>query len=517
MTTRIYIAAILSALTIAGSVQGQQISPATQPVTASASQSAPATQPISASTVITQHTLTLSSGPLAYTATAGFMPLKDDAGKTQAQIFYVAYTRPGQDSSTRPVTFCFNGGPGSASVWLHIGALGPRRVLFNDDGTLPPPPYRLADNPETWLTFTDLVFIDPVNTGYSRPANPGEGGKYHDVNGDAKSVAEFIRLYLTDSQRWQSPRFLAGESYGTTRAALLADILNRNGIALNGISLISTVLNFQTLSPSDSNEIPYPLFLPTYTTTAYLHHKLPADLQNKPLADVQKEVEHFALTAYLPALAQGTSLADKDRNTIALSLARYTGLSVDYITKSALRIPPHRFEQALLNDSGLIVGRMDSRLTGHSPDPANDSAQYDPALDAYRLPYTGLFNAYVRSELRFESSQPYEVLSDRVYPWNFNTSGGIGAQGYLYVGDNLRDAMLVNPQLRVFVASGLYDLATPYMATQYTINHLGLPQSLLGNIEHHHYAGGHMMYHVHSELRKLSADVADFYARTLKK
>lgn len=505
---------MMATLSIASALCAQ--TPATQPdhqppATQSA-ESRPAAR--SAAPVITQHMLKLPSGDLNYTATAGFLPLKDDSGKTQADIFYIAYTRPG-DNGPRPITFCFNGGPGAASVWLHMGALGPRRIEMNADGTLPPPPYRLVDNADTWLTYTDLVFIDPVNTGYSRPTDPKEAGKYHEVRGDVRAVGEFIRLYATQNRRWDSAKFLAGESYGTTRAAALAAYLQNNGMALNGVVLISTVLNFQTLSPSDANDLPYPLFLPSYTTTAYYHKKLPADLQNKPLTEVEKEVENFAITTYTTALAQGAALPESDRQAVIKALARYTALSADYIDKSNLRIHPSRFQQELLGGKREIVGRMDTRLTGFSRDAANDSAQYDPAMDAYKLPYTSTFNTYVRNELKFESDLSYEVLSDRVWPWNFGTSAGHGGQGYLYVGDELRDAMLVNPNLKVFVASGLFDLATPYFGTQYQINHLGLPPALRANIAHQQYLGGHMMYHVHSELEKLTKDVGNFYKKTL--
>lgn len=515
--TRFCRVAFMICLAICSSLDAQ--APATQAANTQPASRITATQSKSSDLpAITQHTLKLPAGDLAYTATTGFISLKDDSGKAQANLFYIAYTKPVNDSSSaRPVTFCFNGGPGAASVWLHMGALGPRRIDFQPDGSLPPPPYRLVDNQYTWLTFTDLVFIDPVNTGYSRPAAGNNASQYHDVRGDVKAVAEFIRLYTTQNRRWDSPKFLAGESYGTTRAAALADYLQRDGLALNGVLLISTVLNFQTISISNANELPFPLFLPSYTAAAYHHKKLPADLLKKPLPDVLKEVESFTLTAYTTALAQGASLSDQDRKNIISSLTRFTGLSADYVEKSNLRIQPGRFQQALLGDSQSVIGRMDTRLIGFARDAANDAAQYDPAMDAYLMPYTSAFNTYVRNELQFESDVSYEVLSDRVWPWNFGTNPGHGGQGYLYVGDNLRDAITVNPNLKVFVASGLFDLATPYFASQYQIDHLGLPPYLQKNITHHHYLGGHMMYHVRTEIEKMTSDISNFYHNVLPK
>ncbi|MEI8197768.1 MAG: peptidase S10, partial [Phycisphaerae bacterium] len=370
-------------------------------------------------------------------------------------------------------------------------------------------PGKLIENPHTWLTDTDLVFIDPVGTGYSRAATPEQSREFYSVNEDVASVAEFIRLYTTQYGRWESPKFLAGESYGTTRAAALAEHLHdHKGLALNGVILISTVLNFADLRPQEGNDLPYALQLPTYTATAFFHHKLPPELQ-KNLRATLDEVEKFTLDVYIPALAKGSTLDPSAAQKLAEQLARYTGLAVSYIQRNNLRIDPSRFEKELLNanENARILGRMDTRITAYTADAAATTPDFDPALSGYLPLYTSAFNSYVRGKLRYENDLPYEILSGRVGPWNF---GGNGATGFLYVGDNLRNAMQKNPHLRVLVASGYFDLATPYFATDYTLNHLNLPAPLRDHLQHVYYPGGHMMYHEPSSLEKLHQDISRF-------
>jgi len=333
--------------------------------------------------VVTHHELRLGTRVLRYTVTAGFMPLKNDEGKTEARIFYMAYVadRPGGPGQ-RPLMFSFNGGPGSASVWLHLGALGPKRVKMLDDGGLPAPPYELVDNEQSWLEFTDLVFIDPVGTGFSRAEKPELGKKFWGVQGDIQSVGEFIRLYLTRAERWASPLFLVGESYGTTRAAGLSGYLVDRGIAFNGIVLVSSILNFQTARFSTGNDLPYILFLPTYTAIAWFHKQLPADLQGKPLHDVLAEVERWTGSEYQDMLARGDRLGEGERKDVIAKLARYTGLDPTYLDNTNLRVEIERFCKELLRDQKRTVGRLDGRFKGVDALAVSEEPDFDPSLAA---------------------------------------------------------------------------------------------------------------------------------------
>jgi carboxypeptidase C (cathepsin A) len=463
----------------------------------------------------TQHTVTINGRQLRYTATAGTIVLKEEeekdekseGEKAKAAIFFVAYTLDGDhDPAERPLTFSFNGGPGSSSVWLHLGVLGPRRVDMDDVGNLPPPPYRLVDNEFSLLDKTDLVFIDPVSTGYSRVA-PGEKAKqFHGFTKDIESVAEFIRLYVTRSHRWNSPKFLIGESYGTTRAGGLSGHLQeRYGLYLNGIMLVSAVLNFQTVDFATGNDLPYILFLPTYTATAYYHKRLSADLQ-RDLSETLKEVEQFALGDYTHALMQGAALPAAEQERIAERLAAYTGLSRQYIESTNLRINIHRFVKELLRDQRRTVGRLDSRFTGIDRDAAGEYHEYDPSYANIQGPYTATFNDYIRRHLRFESDLVYEILNGRVWPWNYDKH----QNEYVNVAETLRKAMSINPYLKVFVASGYMDLATPYLATDYTLNHLELDPTLHNNIAVEYYEAGHMMYVHRPSLAHLKEHLAGF-------
>ena len=465
----------------------------------------------------TAHTIVINGETIAYTATAGRLVLKaedeKEGEKPKASIFFVAYTRdrgPDVDEAThaaaRPITFSFNGGPGSSSVWLHLGLLGPRRVVLEEDGRPVPPPYRLVDNDYNLLDKSDLVFIDPVTTGFSR-AVPGEADKqFHGFKADIESVGDFIRLYVSRNHRWASPRYLIGESYGTTRAAGLSGYLQeRHGLYLNGIMLVSVVLNFMTLRFAPGNDLPYLLFLPTYAATAHYHGRLGQDVPGD-LPALLAEVEGFAMNEYALALLRGDTLPTEERAAIAARLARYTGLSADYIERTNLRIDIHRFVKELLRDRRRTVGRLDSRYTGIDRDAAGEHHEFDPSYALIQGPYTGLLNDYVRRELRFESDLPYEILSDRVHPWSFDEH----QNSYVNVGETLRQAMSMNPHLRVFVANGYYDLATPYLATRYTFDHLELDESLRGNVSMAHYEAGHMMYIHDPSLAQLRDDLAAF-------
>jgi len=469
-------------------------------------------------TSVTQHTLELAGRTLSYTVTAGTMVLKEEAEeegkaegeKARATVFYVAYALAGiDDPAERPLTFSFNGGPGSSSVWLHLGVLGPRRVqMADEDGSLPRPPFRLVDNEYTLLEETDLVFIDPVSTGYSR-AVPGEKPtEYHDFKKDIESVGEFIRLFTTRAGRWPSPKFLIGESYGTTRAAGLAGYLQEKvGMYLNGIMLVSSILNFQTARFNPGNDLPYILFLPTYAATAHYHGRLPEELQSQPLRDVLAEVEAFTLGEYALALMQGAALPARERARIVEQLSRYTGLDPEYIERADLRLEIFRFTKQLLRDQGVTVGRLDSRFTGADRDSVGERFEFDPSYAVIQGPYTATFNDYVRRELEFKSDLPYQIINERVLPdWKYEPF----QNQYVDVADTLRKAMNINPYLRIFVANGYYDLATPFKATEYTFNHLGLPTDRQENIEMAYYEAGHMMYAHTPSLARLHSDLAQF-------
>lgn len=456
----------------------------------------------------TEHSITLNGQKIDFTATAGLLPLQDAEGKTTAEIFHIAYVKKESGpnaTARRPLTFSFNGGPGSSSVWLHMGLLGPKRVKLQDNGFAVPPPYELVDNEYSLLDETDLVFIDPVGTGYSRAAKPEDAKNFHGLNEDARSVAEFIRLYVTQNQRWLSPKFLIGESYGTTRAAALSGELSKtHRMNLNGLMLVSTVLNFQTIWGGSGNDLPHVLYLPGYTATAWYHHKLPADLQAKPLADVLKESEDFATGDYNQALLLGSALDPARRAVVVKKMARLTGLSESFIDAANLRVPLQRFNAELLRGERLVVGRFDSRYTSYVQDPLSDSAERDPSADAIFSAFASTFHHYVRAVLQFEDDRPYHILAG-LGKWNW------GAENeFVNVAEILAGSMTANPFLKVHVSNGIYDLATPYFAARYTFNHLKVHPELQKNVIQADYSAGHMMYLNLPDLRQQKADLARF-------
>ena len=462
--------------------------------------------------VTTQHQINITGKTLKYTAKTGFLTLQDEYGKDKADIFFVAYQQDGlkeTDIPQRPITFCFNGGPGSASLWLHLGCIGPKRVLMrNDKGDPLHPPYRYTDNEYSWLDKTDLVFIDPVNTGYSRAAKDEKPAQFLGYVEDIESVGEFIRLYCSTFKRWASPKYLAGESYGTTRAAGLANYLqDRYNLYFNGLVLISSILNFQTARFDKGNDLPYILFLPTYTATAWYHKKLNSELQSN-LQKTLSEVENFALGEYSTFLMKGDLASEAETKNIAEKLTRYTGLSPEFLRNCHYRIEIGRFTKELLRKEGKTVGRLDSRFTGVDYDNAGERFEFDPSLNAtISGPYATAINQYLAQELQFSSKIAYEVLTNRVQPWNYNNV----QNRYLNVGEELRSAMSKNAGLKVWVASGYYDLATPYFATEYTFNHLFLRPEQKQRVKITYYEAGHMMYIHRESLLKMRKDMEDFY------
>ncbi|MFT3745025.1 MAG: hypothetical protein QM785_12120 [Pyrinomonadaceae bacterium] len=430
----------------------------------------------------------------------------------EARIFYMAYTLDNAPAG-RPLMFSFNGGPGSASVWLHLGALGPRRIKMMDDGMLPPAPYELEDNQQTWLTETDLVFIDPVGTGYSRAARPDLAAKYFGVNGDIESVGEFIRMYLGRNERWMSPLYTVGESYGTTRAAGLSNWLFEHGIALNGVALISTVLNFQTIRFANNNDLPLVLILPSYATTAWYHKKLPSSMQSKSVEQVAQEARNFAANEFMPAMLRIDSLTDKERDALATKFSSLTGLNKDYIVQNNFRIELDKFNKELLRSERRTTGRLDSRFKGIDRDAGGEGPDSDPSMNAIRPPYTAAFNQYVRSELGYKTDTEYYILGGGISaPWNYNVTNQ-----YADTSIPMKDAMAKNPYMKIFVGAGYYDMATPFYAAEYTISALNLDPSLKKNISWSYYEAGHMMYIEKKSLKKLHDDAAAFIVNSTKK
>ena len=464
--------------------------------------------------VVSKHSIRIKGKVIKYTVTAGTIVLKEETAdrekeaegeKPRAQIFFIAYAKDGvKDTSKRPLTFSFNGGPGSSSVWLHLGVLGPRRVLMHKDGELPPPPYKLTDNEFSILDETDLVFIDPMNTGYSRPVAGEKPKEWHGFKKDIESVGDFIRLYATRNNRWLSPKFLIGESYGTTRASGLAGYLQeRHGMYLNGLMLVSAVLDFTTIDFNVNNDLPYIMFLPGYTATAWYHNVLKP---HKPLQTWLTEAEAFALGDYANALHKGDSLTKEERAEIVKKVSYFTGISEQFIERSNLRINDQHYFKELLRERGLTVGRLDSRLIGRDRLGVTEKAEYDPLLTNIMGPYTAAFYDYIRRELKFESDLPYEILSGFVHPWSYREF----ENQYVNVAETLRAAMMYNPYLKVFVANGYYDLGTPYFATEYTFNHLGLDEDRRKNVTMEYYDAGHMMYIHIPSLKQMKTDLAKF-------
>ena len=458
--------------------------------------------------ITTSHQLALDGATLSYSATVGKMPLKDKHDKIVAQIFYTAYTlETDADSAERPLIFVFNGGPGSASIWLHMGALGPRRVDMGEEGFMPAPPFRLIDNAYTWLDLGDLVFIDPVGTGYSRASDPDDNQKYWGLEADLEAVGEFIRLYLSRNRRWTSPLYLAGESYGTTRAAGLSGHLIDRGIAFNGVVLISTVMNFQTLRFTKANDLPFTLYLPSFCAAAHYHQQLDDELQARDLRELLSEVAAWSDTEYTVALAQGDRLSAEERERIAERLSLYTGLSKRFLLGADLRINIMSFCKELLRDDKRAVGRLDSRFVGIMASAEGQTYDFDPAMHAIVPPYTAVYNQYVREALGYKTDLNYEIMSSEVNQ-NWKYEGG----RFPDTSEGLRAAFAKNPFMKVLVAQGYYDLATPFHAAYYSLSHMGLDASLRDNVAIEEYEAGHMMYLHEASLAKLKQDVSRFVA-----
>ena len=464
--------------------------------------------------IVTHHQITVDGKLLRYTATAGRLPIKRGDGKIEAEMFFVAYTLDGQEANQRPVTFCFNGGPGSATVWLHMGAVGPKQVVLQPNGFMPAAPYRMIDNPQTLLDRSDLVFVDAIGTGFSRAANAETIKKFLAVKGDVEAFGEFIRLFITRYERWPSPLFILGESYGTTRAAGIAAYLAKHGISFNGITLLSTAMDLATLEWTKNNDVPYFLLVPSFTMIAAYHKRLAPDL-TQDLAKTRQDVEHWATTDYAAALLKGDSLTPEERQKIIDAYAHYTGLDKKLIDNANLRIDVGEFTHNLLLDQKLRVGRLDGRFTGPDPEGLLDTRFYDPTGSAIVPPYTSVFNNYVRTELGYKVDMPYKVFAyeDPVFQkWDW----GDADKGFPNTAPGLRAALVQNPYLKVLVMEGYYDLATPYFAANYSIDHLDLPAQYRKNISFATYDSGHMVYIDGPSHAKMKKDLVEFMNASLQ-
>jgi carboxypeptidase C (cathepsin A) len=468
---------------------------------------------------VTDHTIKIGGQAIAYKATASTTLIKDDKGEPTASIFTIAYTRSdAKDMSQRPISFVYNGGPGSSSIWLHMGAFGPRRVVTTDAGPTPPPPFKLVDNAECLLDKTDLVFIDPVGTGFSRAVGKAKDKDFWGIDQDIKSLAQFIATYIGRNGRCNSPKFLIGESYGTFRSAALGNYLqNHNGMYFNGIVLISSVLDLSTLSFGPGNDMPYVFYLPSYAASASYQKMLkeqPADL-NTFIA----EARQFASTEYAGALMKGANLSATEKADVAKKLSRFTGLSEDYLIKADLRVKLQQFMAELQRARGLATGRYDARFSGPQPDLLAEYSFNDPQSTAVQGAFVAGFNSYVREELKFGKDLTYNTSAD-IPEWDWKRTDPSGRRsgfpGAPNVAQDLVTALVTNTHLHVEVENGLYDLATPFFATEYTMTHLGLPENLQKNISLKYYDAGHMMYLHEADLSKLKQNVASFLDNATK-
>ncbi len=458
---------------------------------------------------------------MPYDCVAAYVPVASQAmdhtlGEPQAAVFTIAYlAKPPKGAkapaagASRPVCFAFNGGPGSSSVWLHLGALGPKRVKIHDDGTMPPPPYSVVDNEHTWFEHFDLVFIDPPHTGWSVTASKEAREKMLSVDGDVDALAEVMRAWLARHGRFGSAVYLAGESYGTTRGAALADKLASLGVALSGAILVSCAMDLQTLIFAPGNDLPYALFLPGFASTAQYHGKLTGAIGKSPQA-AREAAEAFVADDYLRALHRGAGLQGSERTRIAKRVAELSGLPLAFVEQKNLRVKDEHYFFELLRTEGRIVGRLESRVTGPMAASRGHEWEFDPGIEALGAPYTMAANAYFAQHLGLTNTQRYEILSiDANKAWNWNRGEAKG-NSYACTSPDLARAMRRNPHLRVFVASGHYDLGTPYSASNYSLSQLDAPPDVLARITHHCYDAGHMMYTREDDLVQMGRDLAQW-------
>ena len=456
-----------------------------------------------------RRSIPLRGRTLSYIATPGHLTIRNDKGEPTASMFYTAYTVP-SPGRARPVTFLFNGGPGSSTMWLHMGSFGPIKVDASIAETVPGPPFRYGPNPDTLLDITDLVFIDAPTTGLSREVSKAEPKDFFGVDKDLDAFTRTIQRYLTKYQRWNSPKFIIGESYGTTRAAGLSNSLLNAGVQLNGIAFVSTVFNFADFQGDQS----LVNFLPTYAADAWYHDKIP----NKPsLEAFIAQAREFAAGPYAAALQRGNGLTDQEKQSVAQQMAQLTGLSADYVLRSNLRVQPNRFQRELLRDRRQVIGRIDSRYLGTEPENVGEAADYDPQSSAITGAFVGALNDYLFRDLGYKTPLVYRpnnygAVFGGESPWEFTHAAPSGKQQIADTSEDLASAMRQNPRMKILSVNGYYDLATPFHGAEYEFQHLPLEPQLQSNIRYTYYAAGHMMYTDPASARQLKADLAAFYA-----
>ncbi len=448
----------------------------------------------------------ISGAPIAYTATAGQIPLRNDAGDVECRMFYAYYAKDDADAGRRPVTFAFNGGPGSASLWLHMGALGPKRAPMNDDGSLPPPPYEAIDNQDSWLDFTDLVLVDAPGCGYSRISKPELGTKFFGVQQDINAFSQFVRNWLTEHHRWRSPLFIAGESYGGIRGSGLCGALFSAGVGVNGFISISGTSNFLTLDGMRGNDATFVGFLPSMAACAWYHHK--ADKRFTSVEQIVKEAQEWSDKEYAAALERGDGMSEKEKDHIAGRLSEFLGISKKFCRGANLRVSEFAFFRELLRDEGMTIGRYDGRLTGKDELKTGDRGDGDPSDQAVTPPFTSTVNDYLDRELGVKTTLPYLNFGN-VRPWEEPRGG------YAETASSLRHVLARNPHFKVLYCCGYYDLACPLNATVFTVNHMGLDEKSRAQISYAYYPAGHMMYIEKSSRKKFHDDVMAFEASCL--
>lgn len=466
---------------------------------------------------VTKHDWVANGQTIHYTASAGNLLIKDDKDKVNGSIFYVAYTQDAADAKARPVTFFYNGGPGSATIWLHMGSFGPVRVVTQSPDPTSPPPFQIVTNQSSLLDKSDLVFIDAPLAGFSRAVGKGTVKDFAGVDEDVKAFEKFITRYITLNERWNSPKFLFGESYGTPRSAALVAALQNDGIEFNGVTLLSSILNYNVRSPGyDTSAIAY---LPSYAAISYFYKK---GKHAGTLPEAVEEARQFARGPYADALQQGDTLPPAQSDAVAAKLADLTGLSVQYLKETKLRISPARFRKELLRDDDRTFGRYDARFEGWDTDSAGETPGYDPSSTGPMGVYVGAFHDYLQRELKYMSTEPYFLSAPGINAaWNFkhHASGETPNQEQTVpdTAVDLADAMRKNPKLRIFSANGWFDLATPFFATEYDLSHMMLPPSLVGNIEFGYYPSGHMVYLNVDALKLMKVDLDRFYGEATKR
>ncbi len=461
---------------------------------------------------VTKHKGKFNGTSVSYQVSAGDSYLKNPQGKPKASIFHIAYTRTDvKNSATRPLVFIFNGGPGSSSVWLHMGIFGPKRVVLPSDAErVGAAPYTLSNNALSILDIADMVFIDPVGTGYSKPLGEHKGKEFWGVKEDAQLLSEFVRLYITQNNRWNSPKYLAGESYGTTRAGAMVKELQEGwgSIDLNGILLISSIVDFQTGDFTEGNDVPFITFLPTYAATAWYHNAIPNKQQWENLEQFVEATRDFALNQYATVLLKGSLASEQEVNAVVDNLHKFTGLKKQYIRQTNLRINEFLFMKELLRDRGKVVGRLDSRYLGEDANIVTSRFEADPSSYAIDGAYTAAIQQYFAADINVKRDEPYHILSSEVFRnWNWLYGSSARSQGFMNVTPYISKGMRQNKDFRVFVANGYYDLATPFFATEHSMNHHGID---LNRVTMKYYEAGHMMYIHEPSLKALVEDVRQF-------